>query len=104
MKQVMKGRKDIAFFIKMYPLKGHTDAYWKSKSIVCNKSLKMLEDNFEKKTIPKTECNTKEIDDNIKLAESLGITGTPTMILPDGRVQSGAMPANKLIELIDGRR
>ncbi|MCL4491591.1 MAG: thioredoxin fold domain-containing protein [Nitrospirae bacterium] len=104
MKKVIKERKDIVFFIKMFPLKGHPDAYWKSKSIVCNKSLKMLEDNFEKKAIPKTECNTKEIDDNIKLAESLGITGTPTMILPDGRVQAGAMPADKLIELINGRR
>ncbi|MCL4537133.1 MAG: thioredoxin fold domain-containing protein [Nitrospirae bacterium] len=101
MKKVLEKRKDIVFYIKLFPLKMHKDAYWKSKSIVCNKSLNMLEDNFENKPIPKTDCDTKEIDNNIKLAESLGITGTPTMIMPDGKIYSGAMPADKLIEMIN---
>lgn len=104
MKKVLEKRKDIVFYMKLFPLKMHKDAYWKSKSIICNKSLRMLDDNFEKKPIPKTECNTKEVDDNIKLAESLGITGTPTMIMPDGNIYSGTMPADKLIELINGRQ
>lgn len=104
MKKVIQKRSDIAFYIKLFPLKMHKDAYWKAKSIVCNKSLKMLEDNFDKKPIPKTNCNTKEIDDNIKLAEYLGITGTPTLIMPDGRIYSGTMPAEMLMELIDRRR
>jgi thiol:disulfide interchange protein DsbC len=102
MKKVLEKTKDIVFYIKLYPLKMHKDAYWKSKSIVCNNSLKMLEDAFDKKQIPKTECDTKEIDNTIKLAESLGITGTPTIILPDGRVHSGMIPADKLINLISG--
>lgn len=101
MKKVLEKRKDIAFYIKLYPLKMHKDAYWKSKSIVCKNSLKMLEDVFEKKDIEKIECNTSEVDDTIKLAESLGITGTPTMILPDGRVHAGAVTAERLISLID---
>lgn len=104
MEKVVKERKDIVFYIKLFPLKMHKDAYWKSKSIVCNKSLKMLEDNFEQKPIPKTECDTREVDETIKLAESLGITGTPTMVLPNGRVHSGFLAADKLIELITGRR
>ncbi len=101
MKKVLEKRKDIVFYIKLYPLKMHKDAYWKSKSIVCNNSLKLLEDNFDKKPIPKTECNTKEIDNTIRLAESLDITGTPTIILPDGRVYSGMVPADRLINLIN---
>lgn len=32
----------------------------------------------------------------------IGITGTPTIILPDGRVHSGMIPADKLINLISG--
>lgn len=104
MKKILKKRKDIVFYLKLFPLKMHKDAYWKSKSIVCNKSLKMLEDNFDKKPIPNTSCDTTEIDDNIKLAESIGITGTPTLIMPDGRMYSGTMPAERLIELIDRRR
>jgi thiol:disulfide interchange protein DsbC len=101
MKTVLEKRKDIAFYIKLFPLKMHKDAYWKSKSISCNKSIKMLEDNFEHKPIPKTDCDTKEIDDNIKLAESLGITGTPAIIFPDGSIRKGAMPADRLIEFIN---
>ncbi|BCB96106.1 hypothetical protein JZK55_10280 [Dissulfurispira thermophila] len=104
MKKVLEKRKDIVFYIKLFPLKMHKDAYWKSKSIACNNSMKMLEDNFEKKSIPKDDCDTKEIDDNIKLAESLGITGTPALIMPDGRIYSGLMPADRLIEIINRRK
>jgi thiol:disulfide interchange protein DsbC len=103
MKQIIATRKDIAFYIKMYPLEFHKDAYWKSKSIVCNNSLQLLQDCFDKKEIAKTDCKTEEVDNNIKLAKSLGITGTPTIILPDGRLRIGAMPEAELIKLIDGK-
>lgn len=104
MKQIIAKRKDIAFYIKFFPLPMHKDAYGKAKSIVCNKSLKMLEDNFEKKEIAKTECTTQEIDNSMKLAASLGISGTPALILPDGRLREGAMPEAELIDLIDGKK
>ncbi|MEW6674875.1 MAG: DsbC family protein [Nitrospirota bacterium] len=100
-KKVVAKREDIAFYIKLFPLKIHPDAYWKSKSILCNKSLKLLEDNFEKKPIPRPNCEAKEIDETIKLAESLGISGTPTSIMPDGSVHVGFLDAEKLIERID---
>jgi thiol:disulfide interchange protein DsbC len=103
MKQIIDKRKDIAFYIKMYPLEFHKDAYWKSKSIVCNNSLQLLQDCFDKKEIAKTDCKTEEIDDNLNLAKSLGITGTPAIILPDGRLRMGAMPEAELIKLIDGK-
>ncbi len=101
MKKVTAKRADIAFYLKFFPLKGHADAYWKSKSIVCSKSLKLLEDNFEKKPIPKSDCPTSEIDKNLEFGEKNGITGTPTLILPDGSVYSGTAEADKLIKLID---
>ena len=100
-KKVLEKRKDIVFYLKLFPLPGHKDSQWKSKSIVCSKSIKMLEDNFDKKFISKNDCDTKEIDNNIKLAKTLNITGTPTVIVPDGSVYSGTMPAEKLIEIID---
>jgi thiol:disulfide interchange protein DsbC len=104
MEKVIQERKDIVFYMILFPLAMHKDAYWKSKSIVCNKSLTMLEDAFAKKTIPQPECDTKEIDSNIKVAESLGITGTPTLVLPDGRIHSGTMPAKQLIDFIQGNQ
>ena len=104
MKQIVAKRKDIAFYIKFLPLEFHKDAYWKAKSIVCNKSVKMLEDNFEKREILKTECGTDEIDKSMKLAKSLGIGGTPSLILPDGRLKVGAIPEPELLDLIDGKK
>lgn len=101
MKKVVAKRLDIAFYLKLFPLKMHKDAYWKSKSIVCSKSIKLLEDNFENKPVPKTDCSTSEIDENIKFAETNGISGTPTMILPDGSIHQGTIEADKLIGLID---
>lgn len=101
MKKVLEKRKDIAFYNKLYPLPIHKDAYWKSVSIICSKSMTMLEDNFVNKPIKRTECNTKEVDNNIKLAEEFGITSTPTLILPNGKVHSGTMPAEELIKLIE---
>jgi thiol:disulfide interchange protein DsbC len=100
MKKVVDKRKDIVFFIKMYPLPMHPDAKWKAKSIICNKSLKMLEDNFNHKKIAKDECATTAVDDNIRLAGQLGINGTPAVILPGGKVEAGYREADTLIKLI----
>jgi len=102
-KQIGEKRKDIAFYIKMYPLPFHKDAYWKSKSIVCNNSIQLLQDCFDKKEIAKTDCTTEEVDDTLKLAKSLGIDGTPAIILPDGRLRMGAIPEEELTKLIDSK-
>ncbi|MBF0506115.1 MAG: DsbC family protein [Nitrospirae bacterium] len=100
-KQVVEKRKDIVFFIKMFPLAMHKGAYDKAKAIVCGKSLKLLDDAFEKKDIPAAKCATSAVDDNIKLGGKLGIQGTPAIIFPDGRVLSGSMPADALIQEVD---
>jgi len=101
MKKVIEKRKDIAFYLKLYPLPMHKDAYAKAKAIVCEKSMKLLEDAFAKKELPKPSCETSAIDENIKLAAKLGISGTPALVLPNGVVSSGYRDADALIDLID---
>ncbi len=100
-KKVIAERKDVAFYKKMLPFKVNTETYEKSKAIVCEKSLELLESAYDKKPIPKAKCETTAVDENMKLAEKLGITGTPTMIMPDGRIISGKRDAKTLKELID---
>ena len=101
MKKVIAERKDIAFYIKLFPLvEIHPEAFEKSKAIVCEKSLALLEDAFEKKAIQKAKCDASALQENIKLAQRLGISGTPAIILPDGRVIPGYKDAKSLIELI----
>jgi len=101
MKKVIDKRKDIAFYLKMFVLKNHPAAYEKAKAIVCEKSLSLLDDAFEKKQLPKPKCETSVIDENIKLGEKLGITGAPALIMPNGSIVPGYKDADSLISLID---
>ena len=100
LKKVVAESNDTAFYLKLMPLKMHPDAYWKSQSIMCNSSIQMLEDNFEKKPIPRPACDGRVIDENLKLANELGITGTPTLIMPDGFIFVGGLDAKALKDLI----
>lgn len=101
LKKVIAESKDIAFYLKLVALPMHPDARWKSESILCSKSLQLLEDNFEQKAIPKPQCETKAVEDNINLSRTLDISGTPTMILPDGMVVVGGRDAKTIIEMVE---
>ncbi|MBI3753592.1 MAG: DsbC family protein [Deltaproteobacteria bacterium] len=99
-KKLLNERKDIAFYIKLYPLDIHPDAYEKSKAIVCKKSVQLLDDAFAGKKLPKPDCKAREVDENIKLGKSLGITGTPTLIFPDGRMLPGFVDGPTLLKML----
>ncbi|MGE5894928.1 MAG: DsbC family protein [bacterium] len=105
LKKATETRKDIAFYIKLFPLPMHPQAAEKSKAIACEKSndkaVKMLEDAYDKKEIAKPSCDTKAIEENLKIGQALGINGTPTLVLPTGKLMSGAMQADELIQQID---
>lgn len=102
-KKVIKKRKDIAFYIKLFPLPMHKEAYGKSKSILCEKSIELLDAAFEGKPLPKAKCDSKDLDANIETAKKLGITGTPGIILPDGTLIPGYLESDAIIDLIDGK-
>ncbi len=101
LKKILSERKDIVFYLKLMPLKFHPDAYWKSQSILCSPGpLRLLEENFEKIPIPKPDCDAKTVDENVKLGGELGITGTPTLVLPDGLVVTGVKDAPAVTDLV----
>jgi thiol:disulfide interchange protein DsbC len=100
LKKVIADNKDIAFYLKLVALPMHVDARWKSESILCSKSLQLLEDNFQQKQIPKPTCETKAVEDNINLSKALDITGTPTMIMPDGMLVIGGRDAKTIAEMV----
>lgn len=103
MKQVVAKRKDIAFHIKLFPLPMHKDAYPKAQAVLCEKSLTLLDDAFSGRAVPEPKCTNEELERNLAHGKELGITGTPSLIREDGTVMSGTMPADKLIEWIDGK-
>ncbi len=94
--------KDLTTYIFLFPLPSHPDAYGKSKAVWCSKNrAEAFNEAMEGKEI-KGDCKTDVVDKNIKLGESLGIRGTPTIILHDGRVIGGFVPAEELEKLIKG--
>ncbi len=84
----------------MFPLRTHPQSYEKAKAIMCEKSLAMLEEAYNNKPLPKPSCETTAVDESIALGEKLGVSATPTSILPDGRVVPGALDAKTLMDMI----
>jgi len=100
LKEVVKRDPDIAFLIKLLPLKMHPNAYGVSKSIVCNRSLEFLESSFAGKLVPPASCDTPVVDQTLAIAGDLGISSTPTLVMPDGLVVRGYKTAEALLTLV----
>ncbi|HAK87716.1 MAG: hypothetical protein A2077_06820 [Nitrospirae bacterium GWC2_46_6] len=99
MKKAVEKRKDIVFYVKLLPIVGVKPD--KIGDAACDKYAKM---RVEFNGSGKKECDQKEVESTVALAKSLGINGTPTLIMPDGKIYSGNMPADRLIKFIDGRQ
>ncbi|MCK5236037.1 MAG: DsbC family protein, partial [Deltaproteobacteria bacterium] len=98
--EVVKERSDVAFYLIMFPLDSHPTAFDKAKTIVCEKSVKLLEDAYVHKAIPAPTCETDAIEKNIALARSLGISGTPAIIFPDGTIIPGFVQKPQFYQLL----
>ncbi len=100
--EAIKKDPSLAFLIKIVPFKASSKEI--SKTIVCNKSMQQLEDAFAGKSLPKASCTTDVPEQNLKLAQKLGIRGTPTLIMPDGQIYPGYRPLPELLKLIAATR
>lgn len=103
MKKAVAIDPDVAFYIKMLPLNIHPEAYVIARSIVCNRSVRMLEQSFADQPVPPPLCRADAVDQTIALARKLGINSTPTVVLPDGRPISGFRDAATLLKMAGSR-
>jgi thiol:disulfide interchange protein DsbC len=103
MKQVVSKRSDIAFALIMNPLPMHKDSPKKAQTILCTKSLDILDDAFTGKAVPEpaASCTAAAVERSTALARSLEFNGTPTLVRDDGIVLSGYLPEEQLLEWID---
>ena len=99
LQEAVKKNPDLAFYNKLIPLKPSSKQI--TQTILCNKSLEQLEQAFAGKSLPEPSCKTDTIENNLKLAQQLGIHGTPTLILPNGQVAPGYKPLDELLTLIE---
>ncbi len=102
-KKVLAQRKDVAFYLILFPLEMHKDAYRKAQAILCDKSAQLADEAFSGKEIPDPKCSNEAVERTKALGNSLGVNSTPTLVREDGTVNSGALPADKLSEWIDGK-
>jgi thiol:disulfide interchange protein DsbC len=75
-----------------------TETHAKMASAWCSeKPAEALSELFKGNAIPEVRCNNP-VADQFQLGQDLGVRGTPTMFLPDGRRLVGAIPVGTLIE------
>jgi thiol:disulfide interchange protein DsbC len=94
---------DLAIHIMLFPLQMHPGAYDKARTILESKSRDVLDQAFEGKDVPKPsqESSRAMIDATIKFAGSHGISGTPTLVLPDGRIEVGGRDAEEVRKMLE---
>lgn len=105
LKKLAKIAPDVAIYILPYPLPMHPGAYDKCRSILETMNLDVLDKAFEVTgDVPKAikESSKKSVDTIITFANANGISGTPTMVMPDGKIEVGIPDAETLKKMLTG--
>lgn len=101
--------KNVTIYYFLYPLPIHPNAANDSKKILCAENPESALQAFMTKDAPlgkNISCNNAN---NLTIMQSVGanqvqVTGTPTIILPNGKIISGLVPADALSRAIDANR
>jgi thiol:disulfide interchange protein DsbC len=102
LKKLVALEPDLAIYVKMYPLKIHPRAYDRARTILAARSPELLDRAFAGGELPMPGAaeSGMPVDVTIRVAESLGIDATPTLVLPDGSVIVGGRDAESLKGLL----
>lgn len=95
---------NVTIYTMLYPLDGlHPDARKKAEAIWCAKDrVKAWDEFMQKGTLPESRSCDNPIERNIRLGNSLGINGTPTIIFEDGAIAAGMLPAAEIERRLSG--
>lgn len=105
LKKLAKIAPDVAIHIMLFPLPMHPGALDKARTVIETMNLEMLDRAFEGKDVPKPtkDSSKKAIDEIVKFANANGISGTPTMVMPDGTIQVGMRDAETMKKMLEGK-
>ena len=103
LKKLAQIAPDVAIYIMLYPLPMHPGANDKARVVLETMDLSLLDKAFEGKDLPKpTKDSSKAaVDEIIRFASSNGINGTPTIVMPDGRIEVGMRDAETLKKMLE---
>jgi thiol:disulfide interchange protein DsbC len=96
---------DVAIYVMLFPLPMHPGAYDKARTVLETKSLDLLDKAFDGQDVPKPakESSKAAIDEIIKFGNTNGISGTPTLVMPDGRIEVGMRDAETMKRMLEGK-
>lgn len=97
--QALDADPNLVFQIVLLPMQQSSQRA--SQTIVCNQSMEQLEQAFAGRPLPEPSCDSDVLRKNHALAQSLQITATPTLILPNGQIHAGYLPLDDLLKLIN---
>jgi thiol:disulfide interchange protein DsbC len=79
-------------------------AYRKAVSVWCAEDRsRAMTDAKAGRNVPEKSCDNP-VGEHFETGRALGITGTPTLVLDNGKVVPGYVPTNQLIAALNGAR
>ncbi len=103
--QTVANLKNTTVYTFLFPLPMHPNAKDDAKKIWCsqNKAATWISWMRSQVALPTvTNCDTAGLDKIYEIGtKDVQVDGTPTLILSNGQILSGAMPADQLLSMID---
>lgn len=108
--EMVKEDPQLKVYIVLIPLDIHPDSLWKTESIICKSkdnmglALKMLENSYEKKEVPRLTCGKSRAAEMKKIGTKLAVNMTPTIVFPNGKVMMGAKGKDEIRKMLEQGR
>lgn len=87
-----------------FPRSGpNTESYYKAESVWCAKDRKAALTAAKNGKDPERKTCDNPVDEHMKLVREFGLEGTPAIVMEDGRIVPGYLPAKRLAAALDGK-
>jgi len=78
-----------------------TESYYKAVSVWCSEDRQAALTRAKQGETPKRKTCDNPVREHMALADKLGISGTPTLIMEDGSMVSGYIPPDRMSQMLD---
>jgi len=95
----------IAIRYLAFPRSGpNTESYFKAVTVWCSDDPRdALTRSKSGEKLARKTCANQPVDAHMAVAEKVGVSGTPTIVLADGSVIPGYVPADRLAAILAGQ-
>ncbi len=94
--------KGITVQYLFYPRSGpNTPSFTKAESVWCSADQNAAMTNAKQGATVKSEKCANPVGQQYELGQMVGVRGTPALVLPDGSMQPGYLPADRLIGILE---